>query len=185
MDKLEIEEAKELLLGQAMIAQSANWWFPFDRAVVLTDRPKSIILRDDNRLHRDNGPVIQWRDGYGIYALNGVLMPAWVIETPEGELDPKRLMDFTNADQRSQFALRVGYERILHAHDHQFIDELNDMYKLVLIRLKDGRHRPFLYMQNPTCPELWHVEGVPPNVTTVKEALAFRNDSDEEPLILT
>ena len=66
------------------------------------------------------------------------------------------------------------------------ITDKDGNYELVLLKVgKEQRKRPYLKMQNASVPELWHVEGVPPNITTVQEAHHWRNQTPQKPTILT
>jgi hypothetical protein len=58
------------------------------------------------------------------------------------------------------------------------------MYELLILNMGDGRRRPYLKMKNPSI-KTWHIEGVAPEIKTVKEALAWRNGTDEAPEVLT
>jgi hypothetical protein len=54
----------------------------------------------------------------------------------------------------------------------------------LLLNLGDGRNRPYLKMINPSI-GTYHIEGVHPECKTVKEALIWRNQSEETPAVLT
>lgn len=51
----------------------------------------------------------------------------------------------------------------------------NLTYELLSISVDGDRERPFLKMENPSLKGVFHVEGVRPNIKTVKEALNYRN----------
>jgi hypothetical protein len=50
---------------------------------LVSDRPRLLKVDDQNRPHCDDGPFCRWSDGTALYAVHGVRVPAWVIETPE------------------------------------------------------------------------------------------------------
>lgn len=101
---------------------------------------------------------------------NGVFIPKWLFY--KKTLSPKDLVRIKNAQVRAEFVKKVGIDRIIYELG-EVVDTVGN-YQLVMLDLQDGRKRPFLKMQNPSCPELWHVEGVHPNCRTVADALQYR-----------
>lgn len=156
-----------------------------EKFCMISDRPRVLKVNARNQPHCDTGPFCQWSDGAAIYALNGVRVPAWLVETPADQIDPKSILTETNAQVRSEIVKKVGIQRILTALGSETIDTWND-YELILLNMQDGRHRPYLKMKNPSV-NLVHVEGVPPEIKTVKQALAWRNGLEvfTAPQILT
>lgn len=102
---------------------------------------------------------------------NGVIIPKWLFY--KKQLEPKDLFKIKNAQVRAEFVKKVGIDRIIY-HLGKVIDTV-DNYQLVLLDLGDGRSRPFLKMENPSVPELWHVEGVHPVCQTVEDAIQYRH----------
>jgi hypothetical protein len=76
-----------------------------------------------------------------------------------------------------------GVERLRSWSDRRQIDQRGD-YGLFVMDLGDGIPRHYLRMLNPST-GVWHVEGVHPDCRTVAEALAWRNQADVPPEILT
>jgi hypothetical protein len=100
-------------------------------------------------------------------------VPAWVVETPANEITKKMIFDEKNVDVRREIIRRIGKERLLEVLDYSVLDKMDD-YKLITFDIGDGRVRPFLLMVNPSI-GVQHVEGVSPEIITVKAALAWRN----------
>jgi hypothetical protein len=55
----------------AEVARHAGWWWPFENAVVLSDRQTALHLDDDGRLHHAPGPALAYADGVASYAWHG------------------------------------------------------------------------------------------------------------------
>lgn len=146
------------------------WWYPYDGVCFITDRPKTIRL-ENGVLHNESGPTIETRSGFKVYSLFGKRVPEWVIKTPKGEIDTKRVLAIKNAEQRFIIIKYIGVYRFLDSFNHKIIDKKND-YALLLIKIND-RWCEFLQMKNPTTGEI-HIEGVKPGTKTVTEALAWR-----------
>lgn len=50
---------------------------------IVSEKPIAFHVNDQNEAHNENGPYIEWADGSAIYAVNGVMVPGWIIEAPE------------------------------------------------------------------------------------------------------
>ena len=144
-----------------------------DEFCMISDRPRVLKVNERNQPHCSDGPFCKWSDGSALYALNGVHVPAWVVETPANEITKKMIFDEKNVDVRREIIRRIGKERLLEVLDYSVLDKMDD-YKLITFDIGDGRVRPFLLMVNPSI-GVQHVEGVSPEIITVKAALAWRN----------
>ena len=122
--------------------------------------------------HREDGPAIEMAEGTKVWFVNGVKVPEWLVTTPSCDIDPKELFKIRNAQVRSEFVKKVGINRILTAFKAQII-ESTGIYELLILQI-GKRKRPYLRMQNPSTGE-YHIEGVRPRCTTIKEALNYRN----------
>ncbi len=170
----------EKLGGLWLIAQSAGWFLPHRGMCFISERHNVCKLKD-GRIHSEAGPAIAYPDGFAIYALNGVRVPEWLVQTAERDLDPLRLTTIDNAEVRREFVRKVGAERICQALSTGPINSAT-------YRTKDGREHPYelhrfavageqwtyLKMLNPSV-GLTHFEGVPNECQTVQQALNFRN----------
>ena len=88
------------------IARSGGPWWPYDNAVVLTDRPAEIWVNERSLLHRGDGPAAVYQDGAPVYAGNGKPLPArWILQ--QQKLTPRELKEF-DADFREYVTGRFG-----------------------------------------------------------------------------
>ena len=97
--------------------QSACWWWPHRDFVMVSERPTEIHteLVDPNRprgwgshrLHNENGPAVGFQDGWGVYSIHGVQVPAKVIMAPE-TLTAAEVRDETNTEVRRHMLDRFG-----------------------------------------------------------------------------
>ena len=146
-------------------------------------RPCIVKTNATDDIHAVDGPAIAWCDGYEEYSLNGVWVDESLVMTPAEKIDPVILLKEKNAEIRREIVRKIGIERVVLKLGAQVIDKQGD-YELLLLDLKDGRKREFLKMKNPSI-ATWHIEGVKPGITTVKEALAWRNGIESSPEVLT
>jgi hypothetical protein len=164
------------------LSRSCGWWLPMRDYVVICDNPAEIHL-DQGRLHRDGGPAMSYPDGFAVWALNGVRVPREIAESSSHNLDPRLILKEHNAEVRREIIRKIGIERVCEKLGAQVIDSAAD-YELLILDLGDKVRRPFLKMKNPSI-GVYHIEGVAPEITTVEEALLWRNGTPEKPIALT
>lgn len=174
-DVLGLKEESKDFSGLWKIAQAASWWLPYENVAIVSDRPK-VLAKNDSGLHRDLGKAIEYRDGWGLYFLNGVNCEEKIVMTPAEDLDPKSMLKIDNAEQRREFVRKVGMLRICKALNAKVLDKSGD-YELLMLDAANNR-RPYLKMVNPSI-GTEHIEGVPTNIKTVAEALRWRNKIDD------
>lgn len=163
--------------------QNIGFVFYHENICFICERPIEIHRNEEGKLHADLKPALRYKDGYCIHALNGVNMPEEIVMTPAKELDPMIILKEKNAEVRKEIISKIGMDRIFEVLKPRVIEK-NDMYELLNFDIIDNRYRPYLKMLNPSTGST-HVEGVHPDCTTIKEALAWRNGTDIEPEILT
>jgi hypothetical protein len=73
---LPLYEAAGMAAGLARMARSVGWWFPFENAVVLTERPLALRLDDQDRLHHGDGPAVAYADGFALHSWRGTPLTA-------------------------------------------------------------------------------------------------------------
>lgn len=66
------------------LAASCGWWAPYDDVAIVQHRPTKINVDDDLRLHCSDGPAVEYKSGWKIYAHHGILIPETIIENPTG-----------------------------------------------------------------------------------------------------
>ena len=146
--------------------------------------PRPVMSLKGNALHNETGPAVHWSSGEAYWFLNGVRMPREIVETPAEKIDLSILVKDKNAEIRREVVRKVGIERVCQKLGAKSIDKLGN-YDLLMLDLGDGRTRPYLKMLNPSLPGVYHIEGVAPNIKTVRAALAWRNGREDLPAVLT
>lgn len=99
------------------------------------------------------------------------------------DIDPRIILTEYNVDVRREIVRKIGIERVCSVLGAKCIDKEGN-YELLVLYLKDGVRRPFLKMLNPSI-GVYHIEGVHPSSATVKQALKWRNGTNETPIQLT
>ena len=134
---------------------------------------------------------VKYRDGFGGYALNGIVVPKEIALLKPEEITKDIILKQENADIRREIVRKLSSEQLINVLDAKVLDkktiELKHQkleYELLNIDLGDKRIRPYLKMINPSINTV-HVEGVHPDCKTVLDALKYRNDSGELPMIVS
>jgi hypothetical protein len=138
---------------------------------MISDRPRVLTVNERNQPHNAEGPFCRWSDGSSLYSLNGIRVPAWVVETPVDQITREDITKESNADTRRELIRKIGNRRLAELLNAKVLDE-KDEYQLLSFDIGDGRTRPFIKM---TCPssKLVHILGARPEHTTVESAMAY------------
>ncbi len=170
------------------LAKIAGWMWMTSTKNIVTRRPESINLftfgtRNEipnMLLHNENGPALTYRDGFCLYALNGMRLSAnqtWIVTTPADQLDINKILEIENTEIRSAALRKVGIERALEKLNkkqlHTKTFKKGGKYKLYKVIFPNGLETTQLAM---TCPSSgkFHLEEVPPECLTVDMALNWR-----------
>ena len=104
----------------AAVSEQVGWWWPFERAVILTERPTVIRFDGEKRLHCETGPAIEYADGFRVYAWRGLRIPGkWITDGPPPAADIMRL---ENTEQRRIACEMRGWHNILPELGAKLID---------------------------------------------------------------
>jgi len=135
----------------------------------------------NKRLHNQSGPSIEYRDGFSVHSLNGVRVPSWVVRQKKEEFTKEQVLGEKNVEIRREIIRKIGIEEV-----SKWGEVLDKKWGYELLDLKLDGKTPYLKMRNPSI-DAWHLEGVPPDIETVKGALVWRNGTNRyvKPLVLT
>jgi len=106
------EPQRQLLHRWKQLAESVGFIYPFEGICFLCDRPRVIQRDDRNRLHCDDGPAMAFADGYAVWSIHGVRVPAEVVLHPE-DLAVASIEQESNAEVRRVMIERFGQGRFL------------------------------------------------------------------------
>lgn len=171
--------------------QNLHCIFPYDNVCFVVERPKAInVLEADGKPHKDGGLALEYRDGTGFCALNGIVVPDYIALTAGAKLSAKKVIAETNVDVRREGLAKIPMDKVLKSIKARLLDKVKGSakkfcYELLEIDLGDKKRRA-LKMFHATSGKML-IERVPDEVSTVKDALAFR-DSEKEyvtPEVLT
>ncbi|SOD58281.1 hypothetical protein SAMN06297387_10171 [Streptomyces zhaozhouensis] len=168
--------------GLAAVAGAAGWWWPYERRVVLSERPTEIHRDELGRLHRMDGPALVFPDGFALHAFRGMPVPPDFLEELES-LTPQRITDEGNAELRRVMFEHYGYERYLRETGAKPVDrdETGVLWRIaqfddediVMVEVVNSTPEP-----DGTRRTYWL--RVPPRTRTAREAVAWTFGLDAE-----
>ena len=145
--------------------------------VIMCNRPTAIKMQN-GRLHCEDGPVITYADGFSVFMLNGVRVQSSLVMTPANKLNPEIILSEKNAEIRREIVRKIGIDRVMRGLGAKVMDSWamtpSNVYELLSLKMPHSHvTAKYLKMRNPST-GAYHVEGVAPEITTVKEALNWR-----------
>ena len=112
------------LSGLMRIAKSCGWWWAFDEAVVMTERPSKILMNNGRQLHAVEGPALEYPDGFGVHAWNGTrVQPS--VTTGTGWSVPDILRS-RNTEERRCAIERMGWDEFVLRSDMKKVADAPD-----------------------------------------------------------
>ncbi|MGV9315674.1 DUF6745 domain-containing protein [Streptomyces sp. NPDC003691] len=176
------DRRSERLEPLARIAAAAGWWWPYEKAVVICERPTELHRDEAGRLDHGAGPALRFPDGFALYAWRGMPVPAAFLDELSS-LTPLRIRTEENAELRRVMLEFYGYERYLAEVGARPMDQ-DEAGKLWRIPMTGDEDVVMVEVVNST-PEpdgtyrtYWL--RVPPSTTTAKEGVAWTFGLDEK-----
>jgi hypothetical protein len=94
------------------ITQSCGWWWAFDEAAILTERPNFLTRDSEGRLHNESRSAISYPDGFGVYAWHGIRVPERIITDPKS-ITVKEIENEPNVEVRRIMTERYGLDKFV------------------------------------------------------------------------
>ena len=93
-------------LLRAVRAATVTTWTPYTDDVIICERPTVLHVDQQTRLHAEDGPALQYPDGWAIWSWHGTTVPEDAI-TPGW--DPHRILTEPNIEIRRAAIERIGW----------------------------------------------------------------------------
>lgn len=158
--------------GLLATAKNCGWVTVYDEVAVVQDRPLCIKMDENNRLHCETGPAIEYADGFKVYAWHGVRVPGDWIENRES-LSGSFALKVENMEQRRAACEIVGWAKVLKDLKSKTVDKDEDpmIGELLQVNIPGVGKEKFLRVLCGTGREF--AIPVPPTVKTALEANAW------------
>lgn len=174
------------MYGLTNLALSAGFVLALEDVCYISERPYSINLDTDDRLHNDSAPAVAYADGFNVWVWHGNIVTERIIKR---EFKHGEILTQNNVEIRRAMIDIYGANNLLHDADAEVLDankkEGSTLYRLtlrndeplVIVKVKnstpepDGEYKDY-YLR------------VPPNMETVEQAIAWTfdmNDNEYKP----
>lgn len=105
------------------IAMNSGWVYLSTEHAIIQDRPLVLKFDEQNRSHCQDGPAIQYADGFEVYSWHGVTVPGkWI----KGDLLAQEALKVANMEQRRAACEILGWVKILKELNATVIDQDED-----------------------------------------------------------
>jgi hypothetical protein len=158
----------------SQITRSAFWLWPYEKTVLVSERPRFILLDQQGLLHADGQKAIQWADGWGVYAWRGLPVRDCWGAVPSGRWDLKWLKEPGRGGERLLGAIvaDIGFEPLVRDLGAEILDSEDDMELLEIAGLELEEPIVLLRVRCPSSGKK-HLLRVPPYFTNCYAALQW------------
>lgn len=173
-----LKETDSILPMLGLASECGWYWFDGEKSIV-TRRPKYLHLAPTNRgisvLHNPSSMALEYQDGTGVYALNGVRIPTEYVKLMT-EQDAGQILRVPNTTIKGALIRNMGskkmFESLPHTLVHKATIKNGGDYSLLSIVI-EGLPRTYLSGTCPSKGDVWY-EAVSPDCKSVEQALAWR-----------
>jgi hypothetical protein len=183
------EEQSEILDIWKDIALNCGWWYAYDTDCFCVQRPVDLHFNERGQLHNENGPAIGYRDGFKLYSVRGVAVPAYVIEHPE-KITVEKIDKEKNIEIRRIMQDRMGISKYLEESgavlvhmDMIPVGGIDDDTYMPRALMKDKEGRQFLVGTDSSTQNKVFYMQVDPNAKTCSEAHQSISNIPDEMII--
>jgi hypothetical protein len=64
-------DSKEWNIYEKVLTECGSWFLPSNRHWIICDRPKKLLFDQENNLHAEGEPAIEYSDGFALYVEHG------------------------------------------------------------------------------------------------------------------
>lgn len=162
----------------AILSIHSTGILPSASVCYVCENPKTIELDESRRPHNLNGPAITFDDGFAVYAIQGIVVSAVVVEHPE-LITTKMIFEEANSESRRIMIERYGFDRFLSEGNATLAqqDEYGELFYIPGRRGRDESALQFVRVKNSTAdPDgsfKHYILRVPPQIRTAREGVAW------------
>jgi hypothetical protein len=144
---------------------------------LICDRPIKLSLDDENRLHAEGEPAIQFADGYTLYSYHGVSLPKKYGQLPSTQWQSRWLLEEKNVEVRQVLIQQIGYTRICRELQTQLVYFWQEYTLLKIDAAVDKALEEPIYLLKMTCPSTRRIHAlrVPPDIESAHAAIRWVN----------
>ncbi|MGB8703251.1 MAG: DUF6745 domain-containing protein [Thermosynechococcaceae cyanobacterium] len=146
----------------------------FENACWVFDRPIYLSVDAEERLHAEGRSALQFGDGQGMYAYQGVILPEKYGRLHPHQWQAQWLLEEDNAELRRTLIQGIGYARIC---QELAAKELDSWREYTLLEIVQNIDIEPIHLLKMTCPSTGyiHVSRIPPDIDSAREAVRWIN----------
>ncbi|MDY6897635.1 MAG: hypothetical protein SWZ49_06080, partial [Cyanobacteriota bacterium] len=165
------------------IIEHCGWMFDLDSYCLISNRPTSLSFDEQNNLHNDGKPAIEYADEFKVYAHHGTWIPEKYGSVPSSQWKSRWLLSEENAELRRILIQVIGYDRICKELGAIELDSWNEYtllkienYTEIKARRSENLPEP-MHLLKMTCPSTGYIHflRIPPNITSARVAITWIN----------
>ncbi|MBN3878852.1 MULTISPECIES: DUF6745 domain-containing protein [unclassified Nostoc] len=156
------------------VVKECGWIFAGKNTCIVCDRPTKLSFDNQNRLHAEGEPAIEFIDGYSLYSYHGVTLPEKYGKIHPEQWQSQWLLTEENAELRRVLIQGIGYARI--CQELQAV-ELDTWHEYTLLKIDADVDEESIHLLKMTCPStrFIHALRVAPNMNSAREAIRWVN----------
>ena len=156
------------------LVKNCGWIFPFKEVCLVCDRPCIIRFDNQQNLHAEGEPAIQFSDGFSVYAYHGRRLPEKYGKLHPAQWQSNWLLSEDNAELRRVLIQGIGYDRLCQELQ---ATELDSWQEYSLLRIDNPVDIEPIYLLKMNClsTNYIHVLRVPPDIESAREAIRWIN----------
>lgn len=157
-----------------LLMETCGWILPYEKICYVCDRPTKLSFDNQQRLHAEGEPAIQFADGFSVYAYRGVRLSEKYEKLHPNQWQPKWVLEEDNAELRRVLIQGIGYARLCQQLQ---ATELDSWREYTLLKIDSNIDEEGIYLLKMTCPSTRHIHAlrVPPDLTSAREAIRWVN----------
>ncbi|MDY6901133.1 MAG: hypothetical protein SWZ49_24085, partial [Cyanobacteriota bacterium] len=165
------------------IAKYCGWIFPYQDTCIVSNRPTSLSFDEQNNLHADGKPAIEYADGFKVYSHHGIWLPEKYGKIQSSEWRSHWLLSEENAELRRILIQAIGYDKICQELGAIELDSWNEYTLLKIENYTEinpehpQNYSEPMHLLKMTCPSTGfiHFLRVPPDINSARTAITWIN----------
>jgi hypothetical protein len=156
------------------LVESCGLVFLHQQFCLICERPQRLNLDEENRLHGEGEPVVQYADGLALYAHQGVSLPEEYGTCHPHQWQAQWLLQEPNVELRRVLIQGIGYGRLCQELEAVELDIWQEYTLLKVTQEIDVEPVFLLKMKCPSTGYI-HVVRVPPQMESARAAICWIN----------
>lgn len=176
-----LPQKRQTILNMRKLMANRTPICPFAEIAFVCKKPLVCAINEDGQYHSEDGPALEYEDGYKLYSLNGITLSEKTVVAPH-TLKVQEIDSEINLEIRRVMLERFGIGRYVMDSNAQVIaeDEVGILYRkhmqgdepITLVRVKNSTPEPDGSIRE-------YFLRVPPWMRTPKEAVAWTFNLEE------